>query len=92
MPRGGLGRTVGSGFWLQIEKSKRFGLEGIRFGRLLKGRTRGIAYDLMGIPAAGGQMGQQRGQAMHGHTLGSLLCLLFGLGGFGNDRILPPAI
>src|SRR5712692_3390528 len=91
-----LGRVGGSGFWLQFEKTEGFGLESIRFGDLLEGRTRGIGHDLMGTATARRQVGEQGGEAMRRFTISGLMCLLFGLsgrGGFGGlDRIALPTV
>src|SRR6266851_3341448 len=87
----------GSGFWLQFEQAEGFGLESIRFGYLLEGRTRGIGHDLMGTATACRQVGEQGGEAMSWPAVSGLMCLLFGLGGRGGfgglDRVaLPPIL
>src|SRR5262245_33688929 len=93
--RQGLGRTRGSGFWLQFDEPESFRLGGIRFGDLLEGSSDWIGPELMGIAAAGRQVRQQRGEAVRRLALSGLLGLLFGfrgLGSFGGlDRVSFPA-
>src|SRR5438270_13053816 len=73
-----LERRGGSGFWLQFEEPKGFRLDRIRFGDLLEGCTARIGHELMGVAAAGSQMRQQRGEAVHWHPISGLISLLFG--------------
>src|SRR5437870_5098115 len=92
----GLGRTRGSGFWLQLQESEGFRLERIRFGELLEGRTGRIGHELMGVATAARQMRQQRGEAVRRHSTSGLFRLLFFQcrgGGLGRlDRVALSAV